>query len=73
MPRFKPLNYQQNAMVVINYLDQLQAGTYEHAIHHLKNLKRFSLRGKDKVQGQWQLFCLIHNIEKLKNYGELVA
>jgi type I restriction enzyme R subunit len=26
-----------------------------------------------KVQGQWQLYCLIHNIEKLKNYGELAA
>ena len=39
MPRFKPLNYQQNAMVVINYLDQLQAGTFEHAIHHLIDTK----------------------------------
>ncbi|WP_279432809.1 transposase [Rheinheimera sp. D18] len=38
-----------------------------------KKLKRFSLRGKAKVQGQWQLFCLIHNIEKLKNYGQLTA
>jgi hypothetical protein len=36
-----------------------------------KKLKRFSLCGKDKVQGQCYLFCLIHNIEKLKNYGEL--
>jgi transposase len=36
-----------------------------------KGLKRFSLRGKAKVQGQWQLFCMIHNIEKLKNYGRL--
>jgi transposase len=36
-----------------------------------KRLNRFSLRGKKKVQGQWQLYCLIHNIEKLKNYGEL--
>jgi transposase len=35
MPNFKPLNYQQNSMVVINYLDQLQAGTFEYAIHHL--------------------------------------
>nr|WP_245921442.1 hypothetical protein [Bowmanella denitrificans] len=35
MPRFKPLNYQQHSMVVINYLDQLQPGTFEHAIHHL--------------------------------------
>lgn len=36
-----------------------------------KGLSRFSLRGKTKVQGQWQLYCLVHNIEKLKNYGEL--
>jgi hypothetical protein len=34
-----------------------------------KGLNRFSLRGKSKVQGQWQLYCLVHNIEKLKNYG----
>lgn len=38
-----------------------------------KGLNRFSLRGKKKVQGQWQLFCLVHNIEKLANYGDLAA
>ncbi|MFC3122519.1 transposase [Agaribacter flavus] len=37
-----------------------------------KGLNRFSLRGKDKVQGQWHLFCLIHNIEKLHNYGKVL-
>lgn len=36
-----------------------------------KGLKRFGLRGQKKVQGQWRLYCVIHNIEKLKNYGEL--
>jgi len=36
-----------------------------------KGLDRFSLRSKDKVQAQWQLYCMIHNIEKLKNYGSL--
>ena len=36
-----------------------------------KGLKRFSVRGKDKVQGQWHLYCLVHNIEKLQNYGRL--
>ena len=36
-----------------------------------KGLKRFSLRSQQKVQGQWRLYCVIHNIEKLKNYGEL--
>jgi transposase len=34
-----------------------------------KGLNRFSLRGKDKVQGQWRLYCLVHNIEKLMNFG----
>ena len=38
-----------------------------------KGLNRFSLRGKKKVQGQWQLYCLVHNIEKLKNVGEWAA
>jgi hypothetical protein len=38
-----------------------------------KGLDRFGLRGKKKVQSQWQLYCIIHNIEKLKNYGKLAA
>ncbi|PVY69215.1 IS4 family transposase [Tamilnaduibacter salinus] len=38
-----------------------------------KGLNRFSLRGKKKVQGQWQLYCLVHNIEKLANYGRMAA
>tara|TARA_R110002167_G_scaffold2165_5_gene10905 strand:+ start:79238 stop:79396 length:159 start_codon:yes stop_codon:yes gene_type:complete len=36
-----------------------------------KRLNRFSLRGKIKVQGQWQLYCLVHNVEKLAKYGHL--
>nr|WP_202803570.1 IS1182 family transposase [Gayadomonas joobiniege] len=36
-----------------------------------KRLHQFSLRGQTKVQGQWQLYCLVHNIEKLTNYGTL--
>jgi len=38
-----------------------------------KRLNRFSLHGKDKVQGQWKLYCMIHNIEKLANYGKMAA
>lgn len=38
-----------------------------------KGLNRFSLRGKKKVQGQWQLYCMVHNIEKLANYGKMAA
>nr|WP_019950990.1 transposase [Kushneria aurantia] len=36
-------------------------------------LSRFGLRGKKKVQGQWQLYCLAHYIEKLANYGRLAV
>jgi transposase len=36
-----------------------------------KRLNKFSLRSKKKVQGQWQLYCLVHNIEKLMRYGDV--
>ncbi len=32
-------------------------------------LDRFSLRGKLKVNTQWNLFCIVHNLKKLHNYG----
>jgi transposase len=38
-----------------------------------KKLNRFSLRGKAKVQSQWQLYCMVHNVEKLMKYGELAT
>jgi hypothetical protein len=31
--------------------------------------KRFSLRGKQKVNGQWQLISMIHNILKIHRYA----
>jgi transposase len=34
-----------------------------------KGLNRFTLRGRTKVDGQWKLYCLVHNIEKLANNG----
>lgn len=34
-------------------------------LRHNKRLSRFTLRGLSKVGTQWQLFCLVHNIEKL--------
>ena len=39
MPDFIPYGNSQTSMVVINYQDQLQAGTFEHAIHYLVNNK----------------------------------
>ena len=38
-----------------------------------KKLNRFSVRGRRKVQGQWQLYCMVHNIEKIANYGQIAA
>lgn len=38
-----------------------------------KGLNQFSLRGKDKVQGQWRLYSLVHNIEKLMRYGAIAC
>jgi transposase len=38
-------------------------------IRHNKGLDRFTLRGRQKVDTQWKLFCLVHNIEKLAHHG----
>ncbi len=38
-----------------------------------KRLNRFSLRSQIKVQAQWRLYCVVHNIEKLANYGQLAG
>jgi hypothetical protein len=34
-----------------------------------KRLDRFTLRGRAKVDTQWKLYCLVHNIEKLAKSG----
>ena len=34
-------------------------------LRHNKGLDRFTLRGRRKVEAQWRLYCLVHNIEKL--------
>ncbi len=38
-------------------------------IRYNKPLNRFTLRGRQKVDTQWKLFCLVHNIEKLAHHG----
>jgi hypothetical protein len=32
-----------------------------------KRMNKFTLRGQEKVNTQWQMYCLVHNIEKLRN------
>jgi len=38
-------------------------------IRHNKGLTRLNLRGRQKVNTQWHLYCMVHNIEKLANSG----
>jgi hypothetical protein len=34
-------------------------------------LTRFSLRGRKKVDIQWKLYCMVHNLLKIHRYGAL--
>lgn len=38
-------------------------------LRHNKRLDRFTLGGRTKVDGQWKLYCMVHNIEKLAKSG----
>lgn len=38
-------------------------------LRHNKKLARFTLRGRNKVDAQWKLYCMLHNIEKLAGHG----
>ncbi len=38
-------------------------------ITHNKKLKRFSLRSLVKVDIQWKLYCIVHNLLKIHRYG----
>jgi hypothetical protein len=38
-------------------------------IRSQKRMDRFTLRGQLKVRIQWMLYCIVHNVEKISNYG----
>jgi hypothetical protein len=38
-------------------------------IKYGKGLDRFTLRGRIKVNIQWVLYCMVHNIGKILNFG----
>jgi len=42
-------------------------------IRACKKMDRFTLRGQIKVNIQWMLYCLVHNIEKIINFGKSYA
>lgn len=51
-------------------------GIAEPPFAHIKSvmrLDRFTLRGKRKVNAQWLLYCIVHNLTKIHRYGEEFA
>lgn len=38
-----------------------------------KRMDHFTLRGRSKVNIQWMLYCMLHNIEKILNFGTCYA
>jgi hypothetical protein len=38
-------------------------------ICRIMGLDRFTLRGKKKVNIQWNLYCIVHNLKKVARYG----
>lgn len=42
-------------------------------IRSVKRLDRFTMRGKAKVNAQWNLYCMVHNIEKIMRYSARFA
>jgi DDE family transposase len=47
-------------------------GTVEPVFGHLRgtlHLDQFTLRSKKKVNNQWLLYCIVHNIGKIQRYG----
>ena len=39
------------------------------SIRHNKRLTLFNHRGREKANTQWNLYCMMHNIEKLAKSG----
>lgn len=49
-------------------------GTIEPVFAHIRSalrLDRFTLRGEDKVNSQWLLYAILHNLKKIYRYGPL--
>ncbi len=38
-----------------------------------RGLRRFTLRGQGKVDTQWKLYCIVHNVAKLQLYGNMAV
>jgi transposase len=60
--KFEMVEYQDK------YADRIQIVEPVFAnIRYCKGLNRFTLRGKEKVNSQWLLYCMVHNLGKCLN------
>jgi len=54
------------------YIYSFRLGIVEPVFGHITDaigIKRFSLRGEKKVNGQWRLMALVHNVGKIHRYA----
>ena len=57
------------------HIYSMRLGIVEPVFGHINDaigIKRFSLRGKKKVNGQWQLMNMLHNLTKIHRFGMAV-
>ena len=60
--KLKTAKYQEQYSRRIQIIEPVFAN-----IGYCKGMDRFTLRGKEKVNGQWQLYCIVHNLGKCMN------
>jgi len=71
----QPHRTSQDRQLMGRHIYSKRLGTVEPVFGNLesnKGLKRFTLRGKDKVNAQWLLYCMVHNIEKIATQGQVM-
>ncbi len=60
--------------VMGRFIYSQRLGIVEPVFGHMEEqigIRRFSLRGKKKVDGQWKLLNLLHNLLKIHRFGEM--
>lgn len=56
------------------HIYSMRLGIVEPVFGHINDaigIKRFSLRGKKKINGQWQLMTMLHNMTKIHRFGTI--
>ena len=65
MARYKDYNHDQSKLIPISFSRQILPGSFEYTLSHPID----HLRGKLKVDIQWKLYNIVHNLFKIHRYG----